>query len=255
MFSFFPFCCPLDVKIKQDCADRQAFVTYGFGEQNCWRAIDITTNASGGSDFTVVRSGEKVCEVSLPLPGRHNVLNALAALVAALALAKTRDDSPVLASGGKLADASASLSVLNDSSIISKSVATLAGYRGIARRMQDIGSVGACAVYDDYAHHPTAIQAVIGAMRQRFVGARLVVVFQPHTFSRTEALLHDFADALSHADRAIVTAVYDARGSVEAIQRWMDCEPEEAQEWFDFNTSGAWMGAGTPTFRWDDLDE
>jgi len=50
-------------------------------------------------------------------------------------------------------------------------------------------------------------------------------------------------------------AVYDARGCVEAIQRWMDCEPEEAQEWFDFNTSGAWMGAGTPTFRWDDLDE
>jgi UDP-N-acetylmuramate--alanine ligase len=191
----------------------QDFVTYGFGEKNCWRAVDVSTNSIGGSDFSVIRSGEKVCEVSLPLPGHHNVLNALAALVAALALAKARDRSWVLSSDCNLTDAS-SLSVLSDSRVISKTVAALESYQGIARRVQLVGSVGTCAVYDDYAHHPTAIRAVIRAMRQRFIGARLVVVFQPHTFSRTAVLLHEFADALSLADRVIVTAVYDARAEV-----------------------------------------
>lgn len=188
-------------------------MTYGFGAQNCWRAVDVTTNLSGGSDFSVFHSGEKVCEVSLPLPGHHNVLNALAALVAALMLAKTRDPSWVLASESSPASESLS-SFTGDPRAVTKTVAALEGYRGIARRMQQIGTVGTCAVFDDYAHHPTAVRAVIGAMRQRFIGARLVVFFQPHTFSRTAVLLHEFADALSLADRVLVTAVYDARTEV-----------------------------------------
>jgi UDP-N-acetylmuramate-alanine ligase len=190
--------------------NRQEFITYGFGEQNCWRASGITTNVLGGSDFSVLRYGEKVCEVSLPLPGHHNILNALAAFVTTLTLSKTRAHLSVSTSNVKLADESSS-SALDEATLITRAVTALAGYQGIARRMQHVCTVGSCTVYDDYAHHPTAIRAVIGAMRHRFADARLVVAFQPHTYSRTAALLHDFADALSHADRVIITAVYDAR--------------------------------------------
>ena len=181
----------------------------------------MSTNSSGGSDFSVLRFGERVCEVSLPFPGHHNVLNALAALIAAFTITNARrGHSAASASNARPADASSSYSTAAaaapcDAAVVMKSVAALAGYRGIARRMQHVGNVGFCAVYDDYAHHPTAIRAVIGAMRQRFPAARLVVVFQPHTYSRTTVLLHEFADALSLADRAIVTAVYDARGEAK----------------------------------------
>lgn len=165
----------------------------------------------------MLRFGEKVCEVSLPLPGHHNILNALAALISAFTLTNARRDHSLTSkSNAGPADAFSSYSTaaaaLCDSAVVMKSVATLAGYCGIARRMQHVGNVGFCAVYDDYAHHPTAIRAVISAMRQRFPAARLVVVFQPHTYSRTTVLLHEFVDALSLADRAIVTSVYDARG-------------------------------------------
>lgn len=185
-------------------------MTYGIGENNFWRAVSISTNPTGGSDFCVTRAGEKVCEVSLPSPGLHNVLNALAALVAALLLAKARELSWAPSSDRFIADAT-SFSVQRDAWVISKTVAALENYQGTARRMQHVGSIGTCTIFDDYAHHPTAIRAVIRAMRQRSQDARLVVVFQPHTFSRTEALLHEFANALSLADRVIVMSIFDAR--------------------------------------------
>ena len=202
-------------KLQHSLDDKvRDFVTFGFGEENRWRAFDISANAAGGSDFSVTCDGKYVCKLSLPLPGRHNVLNALVAMAAAHALMKARDNHWTPSSGTEFADVS-QFSALHDEKIISKTVAALEGYQGIVRRLQHIGSVGNCAIYDDYAHHPTAIRAVIMAMREQNVGARLVVAFQPHTFSRTAALLHEFADALSLADRVIVTSVYDARGEID----------------------------------------
>ena len=185
-------------------------MTYGFGQHNIWRAVGVSNNSSGGSDFSVVRSGEKICEVSLPLSGHHNVLNALAAFVAALALGMAHDSSWVTSAAPKSKNESSSTDP-SAAIMISNVVVALGSYQGIARRMQHIGTVGKCAVYDDYAHHPTAIHAVVKATRERFPGYRLVIVFQPHTYSRTTALLHEFAAALSLADRVIVTAIYDAR--------------------------------------------
>jgi len=185
-------------------------VTYGFGKHNVWRAVGVSLNSGGGSDFSVVCSGEKICEMSLPLSGRHNVLNALAAFVAALTLGTAHDCSWVTSAELKLTNGSSSSNPCA-AITVSNIVVALGNYQGIARRMQHIGTVGKCALYNDYAHHPTAIHVVVRATREWFSGYRLVIVFQPHTYSRMAAFLHEFAGALSLADRVIVTAIYDAR--------------------------------------------
>mmetsp|Transcript_37653 Transcript_37653/g.93216 ORF Transcript_37653/g.93216 Transcript_37653/m.93216 type:complete len:399 (+) Transcript_37653:922-2118(+) len=200
--------------LQMSCANKD-LVTYGFGEHNSWRAVDISTNSGGGSDFSVVHSGEKICEVSLPIPGHHNVLNALAAFVAALVVCLAHNRCWVMPAERKLLNASSAIDP-SAARLFSNIVTALGSYRGVVRRMQYVGTVGTCAIYDDYAHHPSAIRAVIKAIRQSFPGTRLVVVFQPHTYSRTVALLHEFAEALSLADRVIVTAVYEARKEADS---------------------------------------
>ncbi len=163
---------------------KQVSVTrYGFGHNNDWRADDIVPNSRGGTDFTVQRYGARVGTFTLQIPGRHNVLNALAALAVA--------DSV----GVEVASARE----------------TLANFKGAARRFQVKGEVGGVVIVDDYAHHPSEIRATLAAARQRYPGRRLWAVFQPHTFSRTVALLDDFAQAFADADRVILAAIYAAR--------------------------------------------
>ncbi|XP_021826956.1 uncharacterized protein LOC110767660 isoform X2 [Prunus avium] len=87
----------------------------------------------------------------------------------------------------------------------------LNNFIGIKRRFEMIGTIYGCHIYDDYAHHPTEVSAVIQAARQRFPNKSLLVVFQPHTYSRLAALKDDFANALSDADQVVVTGVYAAR--------------------------------------------
>jgi UDP-N-acetylmuramate--alanine ligase len=120
--------------------------------------------------------------LALAIPGRHNLLNARAAL-AAVGLA-----------GGDL-DAAA---------------AGLADFPGVRRRLEHKGEAGGTAVYDDYAHHPTELRAALTALRE-LGGERLLVVFQPHLYSRTKAFAEEFGAALALADEAIVLDVYPAR--------------------------------------------
>ncbi|BBG98322.1 septum site-determining protein MIND [Prunus dulcis] len=87
----------------------------------------------------------------------------------------------------------------------------LNNFIGIKRRFEMIGTIYGCHIYDDYAHHPTEVSAVIQAARQRFPNKSLLVVFQPHTYSRLAALKDDFANALRDADQVVVTEVYAAR--------------------------------------------
>ncbi|KAL6291556.1 hypothetical protein ACE6H2_009066 [Prunus campanulata] len=87
----------------------------------------------------------------------------------------------------------------------------LNNFIGIKRRFEMIGTIYGCHIYDDYAHHPTEVSAVIQAARQRFPNKSLLVVFQPHTYSRLAALKDDFAKALCEADQVVVTGVYAAR--------------------------------------------
>jgi UDP-N-acetylmuramate--alanine ligase len=97
-----------------------------------------------------------------------------------------------------------------------RALPALLSFEGVARRFSLRGCCSGVYLVDDYAHHPTQIRSVLDAARQRFPGAREVLVFQPHTFSRTEALFDEYATALSQADRAFVLPVYGARESGDA---------------------------------------
>jgi UDP-N-acetylmuramate--alanine ligase len=142
---------------------------------------------AGGSRFTVRFDGVALGEVQLAVPGMHNVRNALAAIGAGLALGATVTD---MAPG-------------------------LAAFRGVERRFQRLGSERGVEVVDDYAHHPTEVQATIAAARHAFPGRRLVLVFQPHLYSRTRDLQAEFAAALSDTDVLLLCDIYGAREKPE----------------------------------------
>jgi UDP-N-acetylmuramate--alanine ligase len=135
----------------------------------------------------VARPGtDELLTINVNLPGRHNVLNALAAVAIAYEL--------------ELPD-SAVQSALNN-------------FEGVDRRLQVLGEhrlpAGDVMFIDDYGHHPTEIAATLEAVRQGWSGRRVAVVFQPHRYSRTRDLLDDFAEVLTGADQLIVTEVYPA---------------------------------------------
>lgn len=161
----------------------RAVLTYGIGDGNTWRAENIQSNRRGGTDFTVLQAGNAVGKVSLQIPGTHNILNALAAC------AVTRY-------------CGASYDVAWE---------TLTKYKGVGRRFQVHGTFHGAVVIDDYAHHPTEIRATLSAARMRFPHAKIWALFQPHTFSRTRALVEEFAQAFDDADRVLVTEIYAAR--------------------------------------------
>jgi UDP-N-acetylmuramate--alanine ligase len=158
-------------------------VRYGIAEFNDWRAVGVRANAGAGNEFQVLKLGEGYGEVRTRIPGRHNVLNALGALAAAhhagVAFGSAR--------------------------------ATLERFGGVQRRFQVRGHSRGVTMVDDYAHHPSEIRATLAAARERFGERELWAVFQPHTFSRTRALLDEFAHAFDAADHAIITEVYAAR--------------------------------------------
>ncbi|MBL0941078.1 MAG: UDP-N-acetylmuramate--L-alanine ligase [Gemmatimonadaceae bacterium] len=149
-------------------------------------ADDLVLDAAG-SRFTVRFDGEAVGTVQLQVPGVHNVRNALAALGAGLALGARVED---MARG-------------------------LAAFRGVERRFQRLGQAGDVEVVDDYAHHPTEVQATLAAARHAFPGRRLVLAFQPHLYSRTRDLQQEFATALSAADALFLCDIYGARETPE----------------------------------------
>ena len=144
--------------------------------------VGPTTAGPDGRWVTTVSQGDAAAELSLGVPGAHNGLNAAAAWTALRRL-------------GLSAEAAA---------------AGLAAFRGTGRRFEDRGSAGGVRVVDDYAHHPTEIAALLAAARQVTDG-RLVVLFQPHLYSRTKAFAPQFAAALAAADEVVVTDVYAAR--------------------------------------------
>ena len=148
----------------------------------------VTISASDSSDWRICGSsvtspaGQTV-QLDLQVPGRHNIQNATCALA-----------------------------VLDAMSVeISAASQALSTFTGVGRRFDLKGEVAGITIVDDYAHHPNEIEATIAAARERFPGRRLVVTFQPHTYSRSRALLELFADALSKADVAVVLDIYPAR--------------------------------------------
>jgi UDP-N-acetylmuramate--alanine ligase len=161
-------------------------VSYGFGEDAMVRAAGIE-HANGTMRFSVLREKSAALDVTLNLPGRHNVLNALAAIAVATELG--------------VADAS-----------IQKA---LAEFRGVGRRFQRYGEIplaggGAFTLVDDYGHHPAEMAATLAAARGAFPGRRLVLAFQPHRYTRTRDLFEDFVRVISTADAVVLAEVYAA---------------------------------------------
>jgi UDP-N-acetylmuramate--alanine ligase len=161
------------------------FVTYGFASTADVRASEVR-RAGLQSHFSALREGRAPLELTLNLPGRHNVLNSLAAVAVATELG------------------------VPDAAI----QRALSSFQGIDRRLQQLGEIswpgGRASIVDDYAHHPTEVEATLEAIRQAWPGQRLVLVFQPHRFTRTRDLLDDFGRALSECDVLLVTEVYAA---------------------------------------------
>ena len=145
-------------------------------------ARDISTQ-HGATAFNVVYDDERLGGVELRVPGRHNVLNALAAIGSGLVLGA---DLASMARG-------------------------LAEFRGAERRFQRLGDVAGVTVVDDYAHHPTEIAATLAAARSSFPGRRLVVAFQPHLYTRTRDFASEFGASLAAADAVFLTEIYPAR--------------------------------------------
>ncbi len=162
---------------------RRRTTRYGFDAENEWRPTAVWKNASGGNAFSAMRSNQMTGHYQLQIPGKHNVLNALAAIVVADHLGIPSD-------------------VTRDA---------LRDFRGAARRFEIKGEFGGVTIVDDYAHHPTEIRATLAAARERFPARALWAVFQPHTFTRTRALLDEFARAFDDADHVIVTEIFAAR--------------------------------------------
>ncbi|GHV51168.1 UDP-N-acetylmuramate--L-alanine ligase [Synergistales bacterium] len=157
-------------------------ITYGWGSGWRWGAADVIVRDGGGSSFTAYKDGYPIGEVSLRVPGEHNILNSLAALAASDLMGVSFDDAR----------------------------RALSKFSGAKRRQQFIGERRGVLIYDDYGHHPREIESTMAAMSGAFPNRRLQVIFQPHRYTRTQALYRDFAKALIPADRVFLLPIYSA---------------------------------------------
>jgi UDP-N-acetylmuramate--alanine ligase len=131
----------------------------------------------------VLYDGDRLGQLTLRVPGLHNVHNALAAVAVGIALGARFD---LLAPG-------------------------LEGFRGVERRFERLGDAAGVSVVDDYAHHPTEIRATLAAARGAYPGRRIVAAFQPHLYSRTRDFAGEFGAALAGADVVFLTEIYPSR--------------------------------------------
>ena len=178
--------CADDAEVRGILRDvARPYLTYGLDDGADIRAVNVERHGPQ-SRYQALRPGRAPLAITINLPGRHNVLNSLAAVAVATEL--------------EVADAAIQRA--------------LANFQGIDRRLQQLGEIqwpgGRALVIDDYAHHPTEIAATLDAVRQGWPARRLVLAFQPHRYTRTRDLLDDFGRALSECDVLLVTEVYAA---------------------------------------------
>jgi len=160
------------------------YVTYGFGEKNDLRCV-VDKSEGLTTSFSLYRGADCLGSALLKMPGKHNVLNAAAAIGVGLELGLPFE---ACARG-------------------------LAAFTGVRRRFQVKGEADGITVVDDYAHHPTELDATLKAARDALKGkvGRLIVAFQPHLFSRTQLLYKEFAAVLEQADEVYLCGIYPSR--------------------------------------------
>ena len=155
-------------------------ITFGLKEGNRITAKNVT---SDWRHFDVVCDGEFYCHLDMGVLGKHNALNALAAAGAAW----------MMGIGGEA---------------VTRGIAS---FHGAGRRMEFKGTFNGAEIYDDYAHHPDEVAATISSIRASMPGRRLVLAFQPHTYTRTHALFSEFVRELSKSDVVVLAEIYAAR--------------------------------------------
>jgi UDP-N-acetylmuramate--alanine ligase len=169
--------CGDDPTIKKIFANFPKRVNfYGFHSDN-----DFVLKG-GNSRYELYKEKEKLGDFELNVPGRHNALNAAAAIISGLAAGL---DFQICRQG-------------------------LLKFEGVDRRFHFKGEVNGVKVYDDYGHHPTEVNAVLGAFKEKFPNNRLVVLFQPHRYSRTQHCWHEFTTCFSMADELLILDIYPA---------------------------------------------
>jgi UDP-N-acetylmuramate--alanine ligase len=205
------------------------FLTYGFDEGADIRAVNVQRMGLQ-SRYEALRPGKAPLAITINLPGRHNVLNSLAAVAVATELE------------------------VQDAAI----QRALANFQGIDRRLQQLGEIqwagGRALIVDDYGHHPTEVAATLEAVRQGWPKRRLVLAFQPHRYTRTRDLLDDFGRVLADCDVLLVTEVYaageapiagaDGRAICRAVRSRGHVEPVFVERIESLAESLLIMGAG-----------
>ncbi|MFQ3235214.1 MAG: UDP-N-acetylmuramate--alanine ligase [Paraglaciecola sp.] len=164
---------------------KRKYITYGYSEKADVRASNVNLGFNQ-SEFTLIRRGQENVQVVVNIPGKHNVLNALAAIA-----------------------------VATDEGIADQAIVTaLASFSGIGRRFEILGEFamgdGDTLLVDDYGHHPTEVEATIAVARNNWPQRRLVMAYQPHRYSRTRDLYEDFVRVLSQVDVLLLLDVYPA---------------------------------------------
>ena len=163
------------------------------------KAINLSSISNSGFSFDAIVNMQS-CRVNLQVPGLHNVLNCLAVLIV--------------------------ISILKLS--LEQAALALGDFQGTGRRFEILGEPEGITIINDYAHHPTEIRATLAAARSRYPGRKLWVVWQPHTYSRTHLLQHEFSQSFFDADQIIVTEIFAARepkqdfSSIQVVQTMRD---------------------------------
>lgn len=176
--------CAEDLGVQRLLANKgnEGVVTYGWGLGWDWGATDVRYKNGGGASYVANRRGVQLGRVVLKVSGDHNILNSLAALAASEHL------------GIPFETAAEALAI----------------FKGAKRRLQYVGECNDVIVYDDYGHHPREIAATMTAISRAFPNRPVHVIFQPHRYTRTEALFGDFARALVDSQHVYLLPIYSA---------------------------------------------
>lgn len=177
-------------RILESLPNQENILTFGLDGSYDYSAKNIKV-INGLCEFDLYAHGQRQGLIKIALPGRHNILNALAVIAAC---DRARLD-------------------------LEKVCANIGTFTGIDRRMMFRGVYNGVTVVDDYAHHPTEIRAALAGLRERYQPQRLWCVFQPHQYSRTRFLLDDFAESFKLSDITIVPEIYFVRDTAESRQK------------------------------------
>jgi len=188
-------------------------ITFGLADHCDYIAKNIVYNDAGCANFDIYHKDKKICNLTLQIPGQHNIYNALAAFTVGTIYCKDMEQLK----------------------------SRLSTFKNANRRFEIIGKVQDIMIVDDYAHHPNEIKATLDAASRMADINRILVIFQPHTYSRTKELLNEFASAFKYASEVILCDIYAAReidtGEVSSVDlmRSMIAEGVKAKHFDSFD--------------------